>query len=139
MKFTVYQPLLTDAQVAEVNALGWNGSPMAKAYADVTNLFDEHRADALVREAASHGLYRKSFVVEAEDVTQTYAITNGMADGIVERIGRPKSGSVGDVVVDHGTGLAWLCAPVGWIELFDATKRAVTASAEALTAGKEIA
>lgn len=119
-KFVVYQAVIDDERYVEVNARGWEGVEWGKAYLNVTNFANEKNVAERVNAAAAFGLYKKTWVVEAETVGDVFTLTNIGLDGeVVSKDKYAKSGSVGDVVISvTESGLVGnVCLSFGWAEL----------------------
>lgn len=119
--FTIFQPILTDRRIDEVNAAGdWSKVEWGSAYMAVTNLWDADGVSTKVRRALDANLFCHSWTVEADDVADTFPTTNGMSGGgrLIWVGAIRKSGSVGDVAIGSD-GSAWVCLAMGWAELAD--------------------
>jgi hypothetical protein len=120
--WNVYQPIISDERSREVNLKGWSYADWCSHYNRATNyMWDARDAWKHVRNCLEDDLYSHSYIVECDDVEQTFDITNGMADADKTkwRNVKVKSGSVGDVVIksDHSEG--WICLSVGWAQMSD--------------------
>lgn len=117
--FHVYQPRLTDAQIVELNATGWNAKPEFRLYAKITGGFNVTPHDYFA--AARLGLMAHAWTVEADDVNEVFTLANYMPGrGTAVKVDpQAKSMSVGDVVVmaDASNILGWsgqVCARMGF-------------------------
>ena len=124
-KFAVYQPNLTDIQIAELNGPngGWNAKPEFRAYADVTSgtFRDDEpkKADLLVRVAVHLGMFVHVSNITADTMPEVYRVGNIGPEAQIERTNLfpMKSVSVGDVIVEQGAQTAWFCDRRGWTQL----------------------
>jgi len=115
--YNVYQITLTDSQVVSINAN--SEGDLAKTYFRLSNIWgDEGGLGTRVKEGIDMGLYNHAWIVEADSVDEVFEITN-IRQEEAERVGRAKSGSVGDIVVDGLSTTGWLCISIGWVELPD--------------------
>jgi len=123
--FFVYQPTINDARYHEVNEVGWEGVEWANEYIGLTSFPKEEGIEDLIRAGIDAGLYSHNWTVSARNVDETFPITNMMGDAsdIVFMGPNRKSGSVGDVVIEPHSGMAWFCMSVGWIKLSDELRK----------------
>ena len=115
----VYQPELTNSQIARVNATGWDSVPEASNYLNLTSFPKEDTvADKI---AAAYALYRHTRTIhDVSGPDEVFAMTNdGGYDPRITCHRRAKSGSVGDVLIaGWGSDLTgWVCMSFGWHEL----------------------
>jgi len=106
----VYQPALTDAQIVAINS----GN-------DVGHIYDRYlKATINVswdRVCNAFEFYRHAFDVATDSPEVVFEQTNIGGDLVEWRADRPKSGSVGDVLIADGSNRGWICDSFGWIEL----------------------
>lgn len=88
-----------------------------------TDVFYNAVEDGKVEEAIAADMYEAVAVVVANTLTDVFRDTNHIdwdwtenenVDAVVDR---PRSTSVGDIVVEHFTGKVFVCAPYGWNEM----------------------
>lgn len=125
--FTVYQPHLNDQQRAELNGPngGWFSKPEFISYTDVRDGSPYGRAvdmddlHDLITEAVSHGLYYHVADITAVDLQEAFMFGNTHPHSKVKYIGdvSMKSISIGDVLIDTNTGIAYYCNRYGWTRL----------------------
>jgi len=105
MEYKVYQVTLTDAEVKKVNFEGHNAVPKHSRNLNLSMAYsksaDEKRA--MLAEAWSEGDYGAPVAtVWARNLEEVFTVGNGMGEqSRLERHGRMKSVSVGDVVRDE--------------------------------------
>lgn len=126
IKFAVYQPTLTDAQVEALNAAGsWSAKPEFAAYADVTTgTFRDGddpvvAVEKMVNRAISYFLFNHVAFITAERLEAVWVIGNQRPHEMIEEVGvvPMKSISVGDILVNQATNEAWFCNRRGWTPL----------------------
>jgi len=117
--YHIYQPHLTDAQVRELNASGWDAKPEFRLYSKLTGGFDVQARDYYA--AAALGIMKHMWTVETDDIKEVFVLANYMPGrGTATKISpQAKSMSVGDVAVyaDPDTILGWsgrVCARMGF-------------------------
>lgn len=135
IKFAVYQPTLTDAQIDELNAAGsWSAKPEFTAYADVTTgTFrdaggKQEKVNALVAAALAHNLFKHTADVQAESLEAVWSIGNHRPNPRIEETGKfpMKSISVGDILVSSQSGMGYYCDRMGWVQINEAALLALT-------------
>jgi len=111
----IYQPRLTDDQIAEINAAL---RPHA-AFMRTTTLMGSRTAVwGVVADALDY--YSHTANVDAETPDEVFVIINIGPKHRIERLGKMRSTSVGDVLLTKETGTdkqGWVCLPFGWLEL----------------------
>lgn len=126
IKFALYQPTLTDAQVEALNAAGsWSAQPEFAAYADVTTGTFRDGDDSvvavekMVNRAISYFLFNHVAFITAEGLEAVWVIGNQRPHKMIEKVGvvPMKSISVGDILVNQATNEAWFCNRMGWTPL----------------------
>jgi hypothetical protein len=110
--FYVYQPMLTDAQVNEVNARGWDAHP---AYAKIDLLFSKDDAWDRIKDALAY--YHHAATVDCATPDEVFEVTNIGPEYLITRHGPMRSGSVGDVLIATDHSAAYVCLSFGWLEL----------------------
>lgn len=131
MHFRIYQPRIDERRYHEVNDLGWEGVTWGAAYLGVTSIWPDDPASARVKAALEEGLYQHAWIVDADDVTDVFALTNMPAgpDRIIWKHPKAMSGSVGDVAIGSD-GSAWVCIAIGWAELAEDVRDALLANVD---------
>lgn len=134
--FAVYQPTLTDAQIAELNGPngGWDSKPEFSAYAAVTTgTFngEDDQLDGIIRRALSYLLFNHVADIKSQFHHDVFQIGNVGPESLITRtnIAPAKSVSVGDIVVSNKTNTAWYCNRMGWNILSPDTLRVLQALA----------
>jgi hypothetical protein len=92
---TIYQIRLSDADINAVNASGWDAVPKASARADM--MFGARKWN---EEFTKY--YEPTYEVDTDDLDQAFESTNLWEDGLVRRLVRGSSSSVGDIFVKDG-------------------------------------
>jgi len=122
--FTVYQPVLTDAQADLINAKGWQGSDLAKVYGTLSMpRWQEQNPGTgrLVLNAIECDIYKMTGSIQSPDCYKVFKIGNiGPEECITRREGyQMRSLSCGDIIVNEDTDECLFCAAMGWFELAD--------------------
>lgn len=91
----VYQILLSNDEVAKINAEGWESSPKASAYARVSMGFKHSKwSEEYLK------FYTRVYEVASDELNETFELTNLWEDeSKVKRLARGTSGSVGNLFV----------------------------------------
>jgi hypothetical protein len=92
---TIYQIRLSDSDIIAVNARGWDAVPKAVARADMMLGARKWNEDFVE-------YYDATYEVDTDDLDQAFESTNLWEDGLVRRLARGSSGSVGDIFVKDG-------------------------------------
>ena len=105
----VYQIQLTDAEINQINLIGWTATPKTKAYAD--------RSFEDMFKSENFQYYTHVANVDVDGFEQAFRAMNLWQDDEnfdrVEKLGACYSMSVGDIVADHD-GKLYRCASFGF-------------------------
>lgn len=92
---TIYQIRLSNTDINTVNASGWGAVPKAGARADMMLGARKWNEDFAK-------YYDATYEVDTDDLDQAFESTNLWEDGLVRRLARGSSSSVGDIFVKDG-------------------------------------
>lgn len=94
---TIYQIHLTDAEIFEINARGWDASPRTTAYSQMS--FSGHNK----WKAEYMPYFEATYEVDTDDLDEAFTETNlWNQPHMLTRIRRGRSSSVGDIFVKDG-------------------------------------
>jgi len=114
MKFAVYQIQLTDAEVDLINEKGHDAVAKHKAKIDMDFDFGGHKIGGMADEAMAKGYYTHVANIEADGYSEVFHVGNMGPEQNIERLGRMRSISVGDVIVGED-GTVAVVAPIGFV------------------------
>ena len=105
---TIYQVRLTDDQIVAVNA-GRN----VEAFTVMNRMMLGFDKSKFCEDYLKH--YTKSWEIDTDNLDEAFEVSNGMGDMYKgKRIGRPRSGSVGDIFMDE-EGDCFICDTFGFV------------------------
>lgn len=121
LAYTVYQIILDDETVAQVNKDGWGSSNKASAYAKALSFGDPTTG-------LKHGCYTKVAEIIADDLDHVFEIGNGVVpceEGRMRRYAKMTSISVGNIIGDD-FGRRWVVSPFGFTPVEEAIQQYAT-------------
>lgn len=105
---TIYQIKLTDDQILAVNA-----GRTVEAFTVMNRMMLGFNESKFSEDYLRH--YTKGWEIDTNDLDEAFDVSNGMGDCYKgTRIGRPRSGSVGDIFVNN-EGDCFICDNFGFV------------------------